>query len=791
MSTRNRDRGATGTVEPEVQVAIGGGLLLVVIAGAGWLSLHLGATLSGDPAPANNPVELILDLAKKKTTWTTGATDVAVLLLIVAVALVLGVGWLVGRLTAGRENVDRKARYMASASDTAQLRGKGAAKKAKRLGVPEVEGAPPGVPCGRQIPGKTTLLASWEDMSVVIAGPRTFKSTAYAIPQVLAAPGPVLATSNKRDIADATRGIREGFGRVWVLDPQQIAREEPTWWWNPLTYIAPLDPATGRARRDPATGHVDADVARARKLSEQFDASSRTSNAGKDDAYFGTAGTDLLALLLLAAACGDKAITMVYEWLTVPDDPEPAQILGENGLRLQMKGLDAYAKITPKQRDGVYGTAQTRVQFLRDPKMSRWITPPTSPAVRLNQFHPHAYAETRDTVYALSKNESGGAGTARGGADHGRVRRPGGQGHRVGAWTARAAIPRRPRRGREHLPHPRARLLLLLLRLPGDRADHDPPGLGSGRGGLGPARDGEAVERRQHACLRRRVREPEVPPTGLRPHRQLRPAHLQPLERQGRSHPLYPDLRTAGVRRRRARRTARPRHRAALRDSGGAHRPRTVVRGVPSQPDRGLDRRTFAPRDRRSLHRRLDASSGHGRRDAMSRDDGLLAPGDPTRITGFGGDLDADPLTGEIPDSTPADVGGATGEHEPHFANVYVFVRDFLSPMYARHGLTEQSQWHWCRRWWDHPEAVARLEALWQVFEALRSSPGVGAAAWWRDWCDPTMGALSDPEGPFRLCGGDQHRLPPSLAIDDPPQALLDDVGDYAPRDGSASASHV
>ena len=57
------------------------------------------------------------------------------------------------------------------------------------------------------------------------------------MPAILDAPGGVLVTSNKRDVVDATRDVRAKAGPVWVFDPQAIALEEPTWWWNPLSYV--------------------------------------------------------------------------------------------------------------------------------------------------------------------------------------------------------------------------------------------------------------------------------------------------------------------------------------------------------------------------------------------------------------------------------------------------------------------------------------------------------------------------------------------------------------------------
>lgn len=32
-------------------------------------------------------------------------------------------------------------------------------------------------------------------------------------------------------------------GRVWVNDPQQIVREPPSWWWNPLDFVSTVERA--------------------------------------------------------------------------------------------------------------------------------------------------------------------------------------------------------------------------------------------------------------------------------------------------------------------------------------------------------------------------------------------------------------------------------------------------------------------------------------------------------------------------------------------------------------------
>ena len=61
---------------------------------------------------------------------------------------------------------------------------------------------------GRTVRDNLEVFGSWEDMHVDIWGPRTGKTTSRAVPAILDAPGAVVATSNKRDIVDATRGPR-------------------------------------------------------------------------------------------------------------------------------------------------------------------------------------------------------------------------------------------------------------------------------------------------------------------------------------------------------------------------------------------------------------------------------------------------------------------------------------------------------------------------------------------------------------------------------------------------------
>lgn len=178
-------------------------------------------------------------------------------------------------------------------------------------------------------------------------------------------------------------------GPVWVFDPQGIALEEPTWWWNPLSYVT--------------------DEVRAAKLAEHFAAGSRDMSA-QTDAYFDGAGQDLLAGLLLAAALDNRAITQVYTWLTRPTDDTAVGILREHGFDLVADQVFGVVEAPERQRGGVYGTAQQMAACLTNRQVARWVTPEGATDMR-KQFSATDFVKADGgTLYSLSKEGRGTAG---------------------------------------------------------------------------------------------------------------------------------------------------------------------------------------------------------------------------------------------------------------------------------------------------------------------------------------------------------------------------------------------
>jgi len=358
-------------------------VVLVVL--AVWASAAIAAAFAGQDGPGTNPFAYVLLLLAGSADWPAGAGVVLGVLGLLMAAVTGAAGIPVWRWRARRTWVEGRVSALSTSAETAVLHEPGARSHAQRLGA---EHAGPGSPLGRHARDGAFLWAPWEWVQVWIMGPRAGKTSCVCVRQVVETAGPVVATSNKRDLVDLTRGPRSEHGAVWVFDPQDIIGEAPTWWWNPLSGV---------------TGVAEAD-----ELAALFVAATRDADA-KPDAYFDPEGQALLSGMLLAAACAGRPITQVYEWLTRESDPEPSKILAEHGYRVSSDALYAVTQLTPKQRDGVYGTARAMSSFLRNDKVLPWVTP-LGPDDDRPQFDPTAFARSRQTIYLISRE---GRGTAR------------------------------------------------------------------------------------------------------------------------------------------------------------------------------------------------------------------------------------------------------------------------------------------------------------------------------------------------------------------------------------------
>lgn len=382
-NNRRRDPGGFTAETLLLLLAIGGVFIALVVVN---VAQHLGHTIEGDGvAVPGDPFVVIMQTFNGKLDWPAAGTFIVAALGALVLALVVLILIAFTRYRKRRTRVDRAAPYMGRGKDIEGVSKQNAIKQAERLGVRDSFGVPIGCTLGN-----APLFGTWEDMHIDIWGPRTGKTTSRAVPAILAAPGGVLVTSNKRDVVDATRDVRAAAGPVWVFDPQGISLENPTWWWNPLSYVT--------------------DEVKAAKMADHFASGSRDPGA-KTDAYFDPAGQDLLAGLLLAAALDGRPITDVYSWLTQPTEDEAVGVLRSHGYTLTADQVRGVINAPEKQRGGIFGTAQQMASCLTNRQVAAWVNPVGGNMDdRRPQFDPVAFVRDGGTLYSLSKEGRGTAG---------------------------------------------------------------------------------------------------------------------------------------------------------------------------------------------------------------------------------------------------------------------------------------------------------------------------------------------------------------------------------------------
>ena len=350
-----------------VFAAVGIGAAVLVVLG---VSLHAGTALAGlDQDVPINPLAMLIKLLKGTITWPIQATLVAVLL----VPLIVGLVMLWRRLRGGGGGggslaVDDKAQFMAKGSALEPLTADGVRRKAIELGVDLGRNDAPGVLIGRSVSDDELLYGSYEDLQLDIWGPRQGKTSSRVIPAIVEAIGPVVVTSNKRDVVDATREARRGRGsEVWVFDPQGVAREEPTWFWDPLDWVR-------GTREDNNSLPEPGDALRAEQLAGHF-ADADDIMEGTKDTFFESEAEDLLAAMFLAGALARVPITEVWRWITNDADPArpPVAILRRHGRDATADGLSMQYGAHPQQRGGVFGTAKKMARCLKMDNIEPWV----------------------------------------------------------------------------------------------------------------------------------------------------------------------------------------------------------------------------------------------------------------------------------------------------------------------------------------------------------------------------------------------------------------------------------
>jgi type IV secretion system protein VirD4 len=179
-----------------------------------------------------------------------------------------------------------------------------------------------------------------EQALLVIGPPRSGKTTAVVVPNVLAAPGAVVATSTKTDLCAWSAAPRSRRGQVWLFDPSATTG---TLWatrlcWSPLYGCESWQVASDRAHSLCAAAQPGAGVARGDHWEERAEA--------------------LIGPLLHAAALRHKSMARVMRWALRRDVDEAVEISRQaGGHGLAAYTIDGIVVTNERERSGTFSTA--------------------------------------------------------------------------------------------------------------------------------------------------------------------------------------------------------------------------------------------------------------------------------------------------------------------------------------------------------------------------------------------------------------------------------------------------
>lgn len=108
------------------------------------------------------------------------------------------------------------------------------------------------------------------------------------------------------------------------------------------------------------------------------------------------------------------------------------------------------------------------------------------------------------------------------------------------------------------------------------------------------------------------------------------------------------------------------------------------------------------------------------------------------------------------------------------------WVENNITTLVARKVPTTDGAPKWCQCWWDHAEAIARLEALRRAWVALSGVEGIGLVTYF-DYLDRTLSVLTSDTGPFARCGPRHHTVERTLGHIPPPPEVYGDPSPEAP----------
>ncbi len=262
-----------------------------------------------------------------------------------------------------------------------------------------------GFPRGRLVVGEEVgrmlgrrVLAAEPAQSVAVIGPtQSGKTTALAVPAILAWDGPVIAASVKTDLVRDTLDWRARCGTVWCFDPAG-STGLPRDTWSPVS--------------------ASRTWSRARRVAADLTEVARGDGTTADGEFWYATAAKLLAPLLFAAASAGRTMRDVVRWVDTQETEEVSDLLHAAGVSEALQAARATWLRDERQRSAVYTTAETVLEPFAEPEMAHepadaQDTPPygirapghvpwSPAAVGGGEIDPEAILQGKHTLYVCA-----------------------------------------------------------------------------------------------------------------------------------------------------------------------------------------------------------------------------------------------------------------------------------------------------------------------------------------------------------------------------------------------------
>jgi type IV secretory pathway TraG/TraD family ATPase VirD4 len=194
--------------------------------------------------------------------------------------------------------------------------------------------------------GARMLAAEREVQPMVVAPPRSGKSSGYVIPWLLEHDGPALVLSTKRDVYEATVAHRRRLGRMWVYDP--LGGES-----SGFTPLVPAGSWSGAIR----VGEAMASAAQPQQ------------GGSVANEFWDREAASLLAPILHAAAICGAGMGEVISWLDARDFGAASEILRGAGAARAAVQLEGVGRRDERNRETTVMSALSLLRVYRHPQV--------------------------------------------------------------------------------------------------------------------------------------------------------------------------------------------------------------------------------------------------------------------------------------------------------------------------------------------------------------------------------------------------------------------------------------